>query len=162
VLVGVPTVIIGPILPTFISRFGLNDAQAGFFFTVQFATSLCGVWLNTVLSAWLGGYRWGLLIGYVLTCAGLAFLNAPTQGIALAATSAYGLGYGFVTPSTNLSAAEMGGKNSAGLISLLNFAWGIGAVACSPLVMVALRHGALSALLGGLALVSAALAAAFA
>jgi fucose permease len=160
VLTGVPTVIMGPILPVFISRFVLNDAQAGLFFTVQFATSLAGVWLNTALSSWRG-YRPGLVVGYVLTGAGLSFLNAPTHALALAATSAYGLGYGFTSPSTNLTAAEVGGKNSAGLISLLNFAWGIGAVACSPLIMLAVRHGQLSSLLVVLAACAGALAVAF-
>jgi MFS transporter, FHS family, glucose/mannose:H+ symporter len=160
VLTGVPTVIMGPILPVFISRFGLNDAQAGLFFTVQFATSLAGVWLNTALSSWRG-YRPGLVVGYLLTGAGLSFLNAPTHALALAATSAYGLGYGFTSPSTNLTAAEVGGKNSAGLISLLNFAWGIGAVACSPLIMIAVRHRQLSTLLLVLAACAWALAVAF-
>jgi FHS family glucose/mannose:H+ symporter-like MFS transporter len=160
VLTGVPTVIMGPILPVFISRFALNDAQAGLFFTVQFATSLAGVWLNTALSSWRG-YRPGLVVGYILTGAGLSFLNAPTHGLALAATSAYGLGYGFTSPSTNLTAAEVGGKNSAGLISLLNFAWGIGAVACSPLIMLAVRHRHLSTLLVVLAACAWALAVAF-
>jgi len=160
VLTGVPTVIMGPILPVFISRFALNDAQAGLFFTVQFATSLAGVWLNTALSSWRG-YRPGLVVGYILTGAGLSFLNAPTHALALAATSAYGLGYGFTSPSTNLTAAEVGGKNSAGLISLLNFAWGIGAVACSPLIMIAVRHRQLSTLLLALAACAWALAIAF-
>jgi FHS family glucose/mannose:H+ symporter-like MFS transporter len=160
VLTGVPTVIMGPILPVFISRFGLNDAQAGLFFTVQFATSLAGVWLNTALSSWRG-YRPGLVVGYLLTGAGLSFLNAPTHALALAATSAYGLGYGFTSPSTNLTAAELGGKNSAGLISLLNFAWGIGAVACSPLIMIAVRHRQLSTLLLVLAACAWVLAVAF-
>jgi MFS transporter, FHS family, glucose/mannose:H+ symporter len=160
VLTGVPTVIMGPILPVFISRFALNDAQAGLFFTVQFATSLAGVWLNTALSSWWG-YRPGLVVGYILTGAGLSFLNAPTHALALAATSAYGLGYGFTSPSTNLTAAEVGGKNSAGLISLLNFAWGIGAVACSPLIMIAVRHRQLSSLLLVLAACACALAIAF-
>jgi MFS transporter, FHS family, glucose/mannose:H+ symporter len=160
VLTGIPTVIIGPILPVFISRFSLNDAQAGLFFTVQFASSLCGVWVTTGLSAWRG-YRPGLVVGYLLTGAGLALLNAPTHAQALAATGAFGLGYGLVTPPTNLSAAESGGKNSAGLVSLLNFAWGIGAVACSPLVVLALKHQSLSALLLTLAICAGALAAAF-
>jgi MFS transporter, FHS family, glucose/mannose:H+ symporter len=160
VLTGIPTVIMGPILPVFISRFSLNDAQAGLFFTVQFATSLGGVWLNTALSSWRG-YRPGLVIGYFLTGAGLSFLNAPTHALALVATSAYGLGYGFTSPSTNLTAAEVGGKNSAGLISLLNFAWGIGAVACSPLIMVAVRHRQLSTFLVVLATCAWSLAVAF-
>jgi MFS transporter, FHS family, glucose/mannose:H+ symporter len=160
VLTGIPTVIIGPILPTFISRWSLNDAQAGLFFTVQFAASLLGVWITTALTSWRG-YRPGLVIGYILTGVGLATLNAPTRALALAATAAYGLGYGFVTPPTNLSAAEAGGKNSAGLVSLLNFAWGIGAVACSPLIMLALHRQFLSTFLYALGIASGILAITF-
>jgi MFS transporter, FHS family, glucose/mannose:H+ symporter len=160
VLVGVPTVIIGPILPTFIARWSLNDSQAGLFFTVQFAASLAGVWLATALTSWRG-YRPGLMLGYVLTGVGLAALNASTRTLALAATATYGLGYGLVTPPTNLSAAEAGGKNSAGLVSLLNFAWGIGAFACSPLIMLALRKQVLSPLLLGLGITSGLLAFSF-
>ncbi len=146
VLIGIPTVIIGPILPVFISRWSLNDSQAGFFFSVQFASSLCGVWIATALTHWRG-YRRPLVLGYVLTGAGLALLNAPTHAQALIATALFGVGYGMVTPPTNLSAAEAGGERSAGLVSLLNFAWGIGAVACSPLILLALRHRLLSPLL---------------
>ena len=146
VLIGIPTVIIGPILPVFISRWSLNDSQAGFFFTVQFASSLCGVWIATALTHWRG-YRPPLVLGYALTGAGLALLNAPTHAQALIATALFGVGYGMVTPPTNLSAAEAGGERSAGLVSLLNFAWGIGAVACSPLILLALRHRLLSPLL---------------
>jgi FHS family glucose/mannose:H+ symporter-like MFS transporter len=146
ILIGIPTVIIGPILPVFISRWALDDSQAGFFFTVQFAASLCGVWIATALSSWRG-YRPPLVIGYVLTGIGLSLLNAPTHVLALVATACFGVGYGMVTPPTNLSAAEAGGERSAGLVSLLNFAWGIGAVACSPLILLALRHQFLSSLL---------------
>jgi len=157
VLVGVPTVIVGPILPLFISRWSLSDAQAGFFFTVQFAASVLGVWITTAITSWRG-YRPGLVIGYVLTGAGLALLNAPTHSLALAGTATFGLGYGIVVPPTNLAAAEAGG---AGMVSLLNFAWGIGAVACSPLVMLALRHQFLPAFLLALAFCALALAASF-
>jgi FHS family glucose/mannose:H+ symporter-like MFS transporter len=146
VLIGIPTVIIGPILPVFISRWSLDDSQAGFFFTVQFASSLCGVWIATALTHWRG-YRPALILGYTLTGAGLALLNAPTHAQALIATALFGVGYGTVTPPTNLSAAEAGGERSAALVSLLNFAWGIGAVACSPLILLALRHQLLSPLL---------------
>ena len=142
-LTGIPTVIIGPILPLFISRWSLNDSQAGLFFTVQFAAALCGVWITTGLTSWRG-YRPGLFIGYVLTGAGLALLNAPTHALALVATAMFGLGYGIVIPPTNLSAAEAGG---AGMVSLLNFAWGIGAVACSPLILLAMQHQFLPAFL---------------
>jgi FHS family glucose/mannose:H+ symporter-like MFS transporter len=142
-LTGIPTVIIGPILPLFISRWSLSDTQAGLFFTVQFFAALCGVWISTALTSWRG-YRPSLVIGYIITGAGLAMLNAPTHVLALVATAAFGVGYGLVVPPTNLSAAEAGG---AGMVSLLNFAWGIGAVGCSPLILLALRNHFLSAFL---------------
>jgi len=158
ILTGFPTIIAGPILPTFISRWNLSDSQAGLFFTVQFAASLAAVWITTGLTAWRG-YRPGLVIGYVLTGVGLGLLNAPTHGIALLAVAFYGMGYGLVVPPTNLAGAEAGG---AGVVSLLNFAWGIGAVACAPLLSVSLRHHTLTLFLSILAAVATALAVAFA
>ncbi len=157
ILTGFPTIIAGPILPTFISRWNLSDSQAGLFFTVQFASSLAAVWITTGLTAWRG-YRPGLVIGYVLTGVGLAMLNAPSHGVALLAVAFYGMGYGLVVPPTNLAGAEAGG---AGVVSLLNFAWGIGAVACAPLVSVSLRHHSLTTFLWILAIAGFALAAGF-
>ncbi|HEY2821837.1 MAG TPA: hypothetical protein VGJ06_12415 [Candidatus Acidoferrum sp.] len=157
ILTGFPTIIAGPILPTFISRWNLTDSQAGLFFTVQFAASLAAVWITTGLTAWRG-YRPGLVIGYILTGVGLAMLNAPTHGIALVAVAFYGMGYGLVVPPTNLAGAEAGG---AGVVSLLNFAWGIGAVACAPSLSVSLRHHSLTTFLWILAIVAFALAACF-
>jgi MFS transporter, FHS family, glucose/mannose:H+ symporter len=157
VLTGIPTVILGPILPVFIARWGLNDAQAGFFFTVQFAAALGGVWITTVLTSWWG-YRPSLVIGYVVTGAGLALLNAPVHAVGLVATAAYGLGYGLVTPPTNLAAAEVGG---AKMVSLLNFAWGVGAVACAPSIAMSLRHNLLQTFLFSVALVALVLAGLF-
>jgi len=157
ILTGFPTIIAGPILPTFISRWNLTDSQAGLFFTVQFAASLAAVWITTGLTAWRG-YRPGLVIGYALTGVGLALLNAPTHGIALLAVAFYGMGYGLVVPPTNLAGAEAGG---AGVVSLLNFAWGIGAVACAPLLSISLRHHSLTMFLWILAIAGFALAAGF-
>ena len=157
ILTGFPTIMNGPILPTFISRWNLTDSQAGLVFTVQFTSSLAAVWITTGLTAWRG-YRPGLVIGYILTGIGLALLNSPTHGVALLATGLYGMGYGLVVPPTNLSGAEAGG---AGVVSLLNFAWGIGAVACAPLVSVSLRHHSLTTFFWILAGVGFALAAAF-
>jgi MFS transporter, FHS family, glucose/mannose:H+ symporter len=157
ILTGFPTIIAGPILPLFISRWNLTDSQAGLFFTVQFASSLAAVWITTGLTAWRG-YRPGLVIGYILTGIGLALLNAPTHGVALLAVAFYGMGYGLVVPPTNLAGAEAGG---AGVVSLLNFAWGIGAVACAPLLSVSLRHHSLTTFLWTLAAVAFALAVGF-
>src|ERR1700722_15896597 len=78
ILTGFPTIIAGPILPTFISRWNLTDSQAGLFFTVQFTSSLAAVWITTGLTAWRG-YRPGLALGYILTGIGLALLNSPSH-----------------------------------------------------------------------------------
>lgn len=89
---------------------------------------------------------------------GLATLNASTHVNALAAAAALGLGYGLITPGTNLYVAEAGGTRSASLLNLLNFAWGAGAMACSPLIALALRNSRLPGLLIGYAIFGALLA----
>jgi fucose permease len=93
-----------------------------------------------------------LVAGYALIGYGLATLNASTHVNALAATAAFGLGYGLITPGTNLYVAEAGGARSASLLNLLNFTWGAGAMACSPLFAMALRMNRLPALLIGYAI----------
>lgn len=154
VLTGIATVIVGPMLPVFIQKWSLDDRQAGFFFSVQFTSSMAGVGLSSALSAWRG-YRPPLILGYALIGAGLAALNASSHVFALAATSSFGCGYGLVIPGTNLLVAEAGGKRSASLLNLLNFAWGVGAVACSPLILLALKKRQLPGLLVGLAIAAA-------
>jgi len=149
VLIGIATVIVGPMLPVFIQKWSLDDRQAGFFFTVQFTSSMVGVGLSSALSAWRG-YRPALILGYMLTGVGLAALNADSHMLALAATASFGCGYGLVIPGTNLLVAQAGGKRGASLLNLLNFMWGVGAIACSPLVLLAQNHMRLPVLLASL------------
>src|SRR5207249_10153662 len=73
-------------------------------------------------------------------------------GVALTATAAFGLGYGLITPGTNLFVAELGGVKSASLLNQLNFAWGAGAMICSPLIALALKRNGLGILLAGTAI----------
>jgi fucose permease len=151
VLSGIATTIVGPMLPVFIRRWGLDDGQAGLFSSVQFLAALVG----TVISgAWMArrGYRPSLVAGYALIGYGLATLNASMHVNALAATAAFGLGYGLITPGTNLYVAEAGGARGASLLNLLNFTWGVGAMACSPLIAMALRRNWLPGLLIGYAI----------
>ena len=157
VLSGIATTIVGPMLPIFIRRWSLDDGQAGLFSTVQFLFALGGTLASSVIAAWRG-YRPALVLGFALMGGGLAFLNADTHRLALTATAAFGLGYGLITPGTNLFVAELGGAKSASLLNQLNFAWGAGAMACSPLIALALKTNRLSFLLGGTALFGAILA----
>jgi fucose permease len=151
ILSGIATTIVGPMLPVFIRRWGLDDGQAGLFSTIQFLAALVGTGISGAWMAWRG-YRPSLVTGYALIGYGLATLNASTHVNALAATAAFGLGYGLITAGTNLYVAEAGGVRSASLLNLLNFTWGAGAMACSPLIAMALRRNRLPALLIGYAI----------
>ncbi len=150
VLTGVATVIVGPLLPVFIRKWSLDDGQAGLFFTVQFAAAMGGTALSSVLSSWRG-YRPALVLGYVMIGAGLTALNTESHAMAMAAAASFGCGYGLVIPGSNLLVAEVGGARSASLLNLLNFAWGAGALACSPLILLALKLKQLPSLLAGFA-----------
>jgi MFS transporter, FHS family, glucose/mannose:H+ symporter len=146
VLSGVATTIVGPMLPVFIQRWSLDDGQAGLFSSIQFLAALGGTIAST-MAASLWGYRPALVVGYVLIGGGLATLNSSSHETALAATAAFGLGYGLITPGSNLFVAELGGAKSASLLNLLNFSWGAGAMACSPLIALALKRNGLPILL---------------
>ncbi len=139
VLSGIATTIVGPMLPIFIKRWSLDDGQAGLFPMIG------------AIAAWRGS-RPALVLGYALMGAGLAFLNADAYRVALAATAAFGLGYGLITPGTNLFVAELGGAKSASLLNQLNFAWGAGAMACSALMALAVKRNGLNLLLTGTAI----------
>ena len=151
ILSGIATTIVGPMLPVFIRRWGLDDGQAGLFSSIQFLAALVGTVISGAWMAWRG-YRPSLVAGYALIGGGLAALNASSHGNALAATAAFGLGYGLITAGTNLYVAEAGGARSASLLNLLNFTWGLGAMACSPLIAMALRNGWLRGLLSSYAI----------
>jgi MFS transporter, FHS family, glucose/mannose:H+ symporter len=139
VLTGIEITLIGPLLPVFISRWGLSDARAGFLTSWQFGFSLGGVWLSSLLTHYFGN-KTCLVSGYLVMAAGLATANSGTMNVALFALAALGIGYGLVVPVTNVSVAQIGGVRSASLVSLVNFAWGLGSFASSPLVLVSLRN----------------------
>jgi MFS transporter, FHS family, glucose/mannose:H+ symporter len=150
ILSGIATVIVGPMLPVFIRRWSLDDSQAGFFSTVQFMAAWLGTLASSAIASWRG-YRPALVLGYALMGGGLAFLNADTRALALAATATFGFGYGLLTAGTNLLVAELGGKRSASLVSLLNFMWGVGAMTCPLLIAFALKHNRIGLTLYGCA-----------
>lgn len=159
VVAGVVTTILGPILPVLIGRWSLTDARAGLFFTVQFVTNMVGLAsLSVLLPRW--GYKSTLVPGYLAIAVGLVGLNASTVFGGLAATAVYGYGLGLVLSSSNLWVAETAESQRVAALSILNFAWGVGAVACPALVLIAERHGDMSWFMYGVA--AAALCAALA
>src|SRR5215470_15432479 len=110
ILTGIAISILGPILPVFIARWGLDDSKAGLFSTVAFGMSLVGVFLSSAINSTFG-YRPSILAGYLLMSAGLLSLNSSSLSVALVGSGAIGLGYGMAVPGTNLCVAEMGGTN---------------------------------------------------
>jgi FHS family glucose/mannose:H+ symporter-like MFS transporter len=143
---GILTTLLGPMLPILISRWVLNDTQAGNLFLVQFLASMLGVQLSGLLLArW--GFRPAFLWGLILMACGVSTLYAGSSSLGLASVGVYGLGLGFIIPTDNLLIAEIStgsGLNSrASAVSLLNFFWGIGAVFCSLMVAWAAAHALL-------------------
>lgn len=137
---------IGPLLPTFRAKWGLDDGRAGLFSTMQFSVSLAGVLLSSPLIS-KKGFKPAITLGLVLMAIGFAFLNAPTFALALAASGVYGFGYGFVTPGTNLWVGESYGDRRASALNVANLAWGVGAIASAPAAMYAIRTSHINSLL---------------
>jgi MFS transporter, FHS family, glucose/mannose:H+ symporter len=149
VVAGVATTLIGPILPILIGRWTLSDQRAGLFFTAQFCGSMAGVASIRWLIA--RGYRQTFVCGFSLVAAGVAGLNLSSYAACLGATFVFGCGLGQALSTANLWVAEIAKARRVAALSILNLQWGIGAIACSPLVMLAQRHEAYPLLLYALA-----------
>ena len=146
VLTGLEITVAAPLLPEFIARWGLSDAKAGSFSTLQFGFSLAGVWLSSLLTHYFGN-RASLILGYLAIGVGLATVNSSTISVTMFGLAALGTGYGLVVPGTNLTVAEIGGARSASLVSLVNFAWGAGSFSCPMLILIAQKSGLLMKML---------------
>jgi MFS transporter, FHS family, glucose/mannose:H+ symporter len=138
IVTGVVMTMLGPMLPLFSARWLLNDAQAGYLFVAQFATSMLGMLLSGVLVERLG-YRRTLRVGLVLMAAGMAMLVRANWTLGLVAVAIYGVGFGSNTPAANLFIADANPGNRAAALNLLNSSWGIGAMGCPLLVAWAQR-----------------------
>ena len=142
---GVVTVILGPLLPFLIARWSLSDERAGLLFLFQFGGNLAGILsLGALLSR--RGYSTVFLLGFICIALGVAGLDARTAIVGCIATFLFGYGLGLVLAATNLCVAEMEKSRRASALSLLNLAWGIGAISCPLLIFLAQRARRLSAL----------------
>jgi fucose permease len=140
---GIVTVLLGPVLPSLSARWALTDAQAGEFFTAQFLASTLGVALSGALVPKLG-YRVAMILGLVFMAAGVAFLPLGSRLVGLAGVACYGVGLGMTIPTCNLLVAEVNPATRASALSLLNFSWTVGAVACPFLLAPFQRAGKIS------------------
>src|ERR1700689_3867715 len=156
VVAGVVTTLMGPILPILIGRWSLSDQRAGLFFTAQFCGSMVGV---STLGALIGrAYRYAFVCGFSLIAVGVAGLTLHSYLACLAAAALFGCGLGQALSATNLWVAEVAKARRVAALSILNLAWGIGAIASSPLVLLAERRAATPLLLYTIASASALMA----
>lgn len=121
------TTLLGPILPSLAARWRIDDPRAGLLFTAQFSASVVGVLLSSVLLT-RRGYRACVVLGFLCMGLGVATLMLGPWTLGMVATAGYGLGLGLTIPATNLLVAEANPQRSAAALSLLNLAWGLGAV----------------------------------
>ena len=135
VATGIVTTILGPILPLLAARWSLNDKQAGLLFTAQFLSSLIGA-LTTGYLVPRRGFVFVIRVGFLFMAAGVGLLGFGPWMAGLLAMSSVGIGMGLTIPATNVYIAHIAGDRSAGALSIINFAWGIGSVACPFLVIL--------------------------
>lgn len=158
---GIVTVLLGPVLPSLSARWSLSDAQAGEFFTAQFLASTVGVAFSGALVPRFG-YRVVMVLGLVFMAAGTGTLGLGSRLLGMTSVACYGMGLGLTIPACNLLVAEVNPAKRAAAVSLLNFSWSVGAVACPFLLAPFQRKGSIApffyALAGFVLLVSALLA----
>jgi fucose permease len=125
---GIATVMLGPLLPSLIARWHIQDAQAGTLFTASFAGQLCGAWIAT------HNLRASVLYGAFVTAIGCAFMAAADFEAARIALFCIGLGLGAGLTAGNVIVGTVLPMACTRLLALLNVAWGAGAIACTLLV----------------------------
>jgi fucose permease len=133
---GIIITFIGPILPIFIAKWKLDDTHAGIFSLTQFGGSFVGVLASGLLVS-TRGFKPAITLGLFMMGIGFALFDSPFYALALVASAFFGVGYGLMTPGTNLWVAETYGERRASALNVANLAWGLGAISCSPLVYIA-------------------------
>ena len=150
IVTGVVTTLLGPILPSLQASWRLSDQRAGYLFAVQFTASIVGTIVGSELIPRLG-FRISLSVGYALMAVGISGLALGTWPLALLAVAFHGAGFGWAIPVSNLLVYQIRSSNRAAALNLLNFAWGVGAVACPLLAGLAQRRSAQEGFLLGVA-----------
>lgn len=141
--IGIATVLLGPMLPALSARWSLNYAQAGALFNAQYLASTCAVACSGVLAArW--GFRFPMKVGLLLMTLGLSCLLSGPKVVGVLSIASYGAGLGLAVPAANLLVAAANPERRSATLSLLNFFWSLGAVACPFFTAAAAKSGHLS------------------
>lgn len=145
--IGIATVLLGPMLPTLLSRWSLNYSQGGALFTAQYLASTCAVGVSGwLVTRW--GFRFAMKAGLGLATVGIAFMLTGPEALGIACIAAYGAGLGLAVPAANLLVAEVNPGRRSSALNTLNFCWSAGAVVCPFLVALAAKIHHVGLLLG--------------
>ena len=148
VLTGAATTLLGPLLPLWVKRCSLSDADAGLLVAAQFTGGFIGsLFANRNL-------RSSVLLGMPLIAVGLGALAFASCNFSYLCTACYGVGLGLTMAAINLIVAREQSGRRAYSLTLLNFLWGVGALVSPVLVEWARRHQIVSWSLLGLGLIS--------
>jgi MFS transporter, FHS family, glucose/mannose:H+ symporter len=126
---------LGPLLPSLIQHWHIQDAQAGSLFTASFIGQLIGAWFAT------RNLRNSVLYGAAITAIGCAAMPWVSLGVAPIALFCIGLGLGAGLAAGNVIVGTAVQNSRARLLALLNIAWSLGAIACPILVQLSAPHG---------------------
>ena len=132
---GIATVMLGPLLPALSAHWHLRDSQAGTLFTADFLGQLCGSWFAA------RNLKASVVFGAASTAAGCAALAWLEVGPAHLAFFAVGLGLGAGLTAGNILAGTVLPASRTRLVTMLNVAWGAGAIACPLLIRVTVPAG---------------------
>src|SRR5882672_2574317 len=136
--IGMVTALLGALLPILSAHWFLNYSQAGLLFTAQFCGSTAGVLISgRAVSVW--GFRFATNIGLLLMAGGVGALPFSSRFMGMVCIFCYGVGLGLAIPAINLFVAAANPDHRAAALSLLNFSWSVGAVACPFLVAAAAK-----------------------
>jgi MFS transporter, FHS family, glucose/mannose:H+ symporter len=133
-LTGVIHAIGGPLLPSLVSKFHLNDSQSGLLFFLYFAGSSLGALVCR------GNYARAMAMGFVAAggcCLLVAFTSWP---LLLGAFLLLGVSVGIPMTAVSLFAGRAFPDRCAPVITFLNFTWSAGALAAPLLAAQILVH----------------------
>ncbi len=150
VLTGIVNTLLGPVLPVLVSWWALDDGRAGLLFASQFVGSMAGSVLSSVGMTRVG-FRRTLVSGVSLMAVGVGALGIGDHAAGMVAIFAFGVGLGLTIPATNLYVTQAYPESRASALSLMNFAWGVGAVGAPPVVALFQRTNHVRLFLFGVA-----------
>jgi FHS family glucose/mannose:H+ symporter-like MFS transporter len=147
-LTGAATTLLGPLIPLWVKRCSLSDADTGLLVAAQFAGGFVGsLFANRNL-------RSSIFLGMPLIAIGLGAFAFASCPLSYLCTACYGVGLGLTMAAINLIVASQQSGRRAYSLTLLNFLWGVGALVSPVLVEWARRHQVVSWSVLGLGLTS--------